>query len=81
MLYIHHNMVLSIVVPVEKNNATIDKENELLPEIHDLSLLLLYENFFFQIFNQVVDSLDNEFHDAIPPIIAVLFFYFSYHLS
>lgn len=76
MLYIHHNMVLSIVTPVEKNNAIIDKNNKLLPEIYDLSLLLLYENFFFPIFNRAVQSLETKFHEAISPIIIVAFILF-----
>lgn len=80
MLYIHHNMVLSLVLPVQMNNATISKENELLPEIYDLSLMLLYENFFFPMFNEVVNSLNTTFKKAIVPIIAISFLLFALSL-
>lgn len=80
MLYIHHNMVLSLVSPVQMRGSRIDKENELIPEIYDLSLMLLYENFFFPMFNQVVDTLNTEFHEAIGSIIAISFILFAISL-
>ena len=76
MFYIHHNMVLSLTLPVKQNNATIDKDNEMLPEIYDLSLMLLFENFFFPIFNDVVSALKESFDSSITPIIAISYVLF-----
>ncbi|OHT01531.1 Adenylate and Guanylate cyclase catalytic domain containing protein [Tritrichomonas foetus] len=76
MFYIHHYMVLSLTLPVKQINSTIDKSNPMIPEIYDCSLMLLYENFFFPIFDEVVKALTDSFEESINPILAVSYIMF-----
>ena len=73
MFYLHHNMVLSIVVPVQNGGKDIKKENPFLPEIYDMSIVNLYENFFYPMFSEAIPALVSSFNGATAPAIAIGF--------
>jgi len=74
---VFEDLVWKIIQPYKEDRSYFSPQSPMLTEMWSLGAIVLYDNFFFPMFNQIIPTINQDINESIPGALGSLAFYLS----